>query len=221
MNRSRVWKSVVVFFLGIVACSVPFAGVVHADDSAQDIIEKLQEKYAEIKDATLHFSQKVKFNISKAEYTSTGILYMKRTNHYRIVTDDRTFVTDGKTVWSYTPANKQVLIDTYKEEPRSFSPERFLLSVPKDFYSAILAREKFEGKNVAVLKLTPKEDNTSMKSLKLWIDDGEWLLWKAEIVDMNDNITTYAVSDIQLNTAVSDSTFSFVAPPGVEVVDLR
>jgi outer membrane lipoprotein-sorting protein len=60
-----------------------------------------------------------------------------------------------------------------------------------------------------------------MKSLKLWIDDGEWLLWKAEIVDLSDNITTYTVSDIRLNTAISDSTFSFVAPPGVEVVDLR
>jgi outer membrane lipoprotein carrier protein len=221
MNRLKAWKTVVVVLLCAGLCSVPFVGVLQADDSAQDIIGKVQEKYAEIKDATLHFSQDVKFSISKAEYSSNGILYMKKTNHYRIVTDDRTFVTDGKTVWSYTPANKQVLIDTYKEEPRSFSPERFLLSVPKDFYAAILSREKFERKNVVVLKLTPKEDNTSMRSLKLWIDDGEWLLWKAEIVDMNDNITTYAVSDIQLNTAISDSTFSFVAPPGVEVVDLR
>jgi outer membrane lipoprotein carrier protein len=221
MTRSRAWETVVAILLGTGLCAVLFLEGLQAADSAQDIIEKVQEKYAEIKDATLHFSQEAKFNLSKAEYTSSGILYMKKTNHYRIVTDDRTFVTDGKTVWSYTPANKQVLIDTYKEEPRSFSPERFLLSVPKDFYAAILSREKFEGKNVVVLKLTPKEDNTSMKSLKLWIDDAEWLLWKAEIVDMNDNITTYAVSDIQLNTAISDSTFSFVAPPGVEVVDLR
>jgi outer membrane lipoprotein carrier protein len=221
MNKLKAWKTVVAVVLGASLCSVLFLARLRASDSAQDILEKVQEKYAEIKDATLHFSQKVKFNISKAEYSSSGILYMKKTNHYRIITDDRTFVTDGKTVWSYTPANKQVLIDTYKEEPRSFSPERFLLSVPKDFYSAILSREKFEGKNVVVLKLTPKEDNTSMKSMKLWIDDGEWLLWKAEIVDLNVNITTYAVSDIQLNTAISDSTFSFVAPPGVEVVDLR
>jgi outer membrane lipoprotein carrier protein len=221
MTRSRAWKVVVAILLGTGLCLVPFLEVLQADDSAQDIIEKVREKYGEMEDATLHFSQKVKFNISKAEYSSSGILYMKKTNHYRIVTNDRTFVTDGKTVWSYTPANKQVLIDTYKEEPRSFSPERFLLSVPKDFYSAILSREKFQGKNVVVLKLTPKEDNTSMKSLKLWIDDGEWLLWKAEIVDLSDNITTYTVSDIRLNTAISDSTFSFVAPPGVEVVDLR
>jgi len=60
-----------------------------------------------------------------------------------------------------------------------------------------------------------------MKSLKLWIDDADWLLWRAEIVDMNDNLTEYTASDIRLNTTLSDSTFTFVAPPGVEVVDLR
>jgi outer membrane lipoprotein carrier protein len=197
------------------------SGRLFAADSPKGIIERVQKKYAEINDAILHFSQKVEFSLSKAEYSSGGTLYMKKTNHYRIVTDDRTFVTDGKTVWSYSPANKQVLIDTFKDDPRSFSPERFLLSVPNDFYPAILGREKFQGKTVVLLKLSPKDDNATMRSLKLWVDDEDWLLWKAEIVDMNDNVTLYSVSDIRLNTGVSDSTFSFVAPPGVEVVDLR
>jgi len=221
MKNSKVCKAVIGILLSIVIFLVLFSVSLPAADSATDIIERVQKKYAEINDAILHFSQKVRFNLSKAEYTSSGTLYMKKTNHYRIVTEDRTFVTDGKTVWSYSPANKQVLIDTYKEEPRSFSPEKFLLSVPKDFYSAILGREKFQGKKVVLLKLSPKDDSASMKSLKLWVDDGEWLLWRAEVVDMNDNVTDYTVSDIRLNTTLSDSTFSFAAPPGVEVVDLR
>ena len=192
-----------------------------AADSAKDVIEKVQRKYSEIKDATLSFTQKVKFSLSKAEYASTGTLYMKKTNHYRIETDARTFVTDGKTVWSYSPANKQVLIDTYKEDPRSFSPEKFLLSVPSDFYAAILGREKSEGRSMIILKLSPKDDRSSMKSLKLWVDDGDWLLRKAEVIDVNDNVTLYTVLDIKLNSSLSDSTFSFVTPPGVEIVDLR
>lgn len=221
MKNSSVYRAVIGILFCILLIPALSSVSLPAEDSAKDIIERVQKKYAEINDAILHFSQKVKFNLSKAEYTSNGVLYMKKTNHYRIVTDDRTFVTDGKTVWSYSPANKQVLIDKYKEEPRSFSPEKFLLSVPKDFYSAILGREKFQGKKVVVLKLSPKNDDASMKSLKLWIDDEDWLLWRAEIVDMNDNLTEYTVSDIRLNTTLSDTTFAFVAPPGVEVVDLR
>jgi outer membrane lipoprotein carrier protein len=221
MKNSNVCRTIIVILLGIMLVPALFSVSLTAEDSAKDIVEKVQKKYAEINDAMLRFSQKAKFSLSKAEYTSSGVLYMRKTNHYRIVTDDRTFVTDGKTVWSYSPVNKQVLVDTYKEEPRTFSPEKFLLSVPKDFYSAILAREKFQGKDVVVVKLTPKNDDASMKSLKLWVDDGEWMLWKAEIVDMNDNLTQYTVSDIRLNPTLADSTFTFVAPPGVEVVDLR
>jgi outer membrane lipoprotein carrier protein len=221
MKHSKGYRGVIGILLSIGLLAVFFSATLPAEDSAKEIIERVQKKYAEVNDAILHFSQKVKFSLSKAEYTSNGVLYMKKTNHYRIVTDDRTFVTDGETVWSYSPANKQVLIDRYKEEPRSFSPEKFLLSVPKDFYSAILGREKFQGKKVVVLKLSPKSDDASMKSLKLWIDDANWLLWRAEIVDMNDNLTEYTASDIRLNTTLSDSTFTFVAPPGVEVVDLR
>jgi len=154
MKHSKGYRAVIGIALSIGLLSVFFSATVPAEDSAKEIIERVQKKYAEVNDAILHFSQKVKFSLSKAEYTSNGVLYMKKTNHYRIVTDDRTFVTDGETVWSYSPANKQVLIDRYKEEPRSFSPEKFLLSVPKDFYSAILGREKFQGTKVVVLKLT-------------------------------------------------------------------
>jgi outer membrane lipoprotein carrier protein len=191
------------------------------DDSAKDVIEKVQKKYNEVRDATLTYSQRVRFSLSKAEYTSEGILYMKKENRYRIETEERTFVTDGSTVWSYSPENKQVLIDTYKEDPRSFSPEKFLLNVPKDFYAAILGREKFQGQSVVVLKLTPKEDEGAMKSLKLWVSEGDWVVRKAEILDLSNNVTTYSVTSIRLNTALSDTTFSFVPPAGVEVVDLR
>jgi outer membrane lipoprotein carrier protein len=221
MSNSKVLRNAIVILVSIAIVPGLFPVRLPAEDPAKDIIEKVQKKYAKINDAVLHFSQKSTFSLSKAEYVSSGVLYMRKTNHYRIVTDDRTFVTDGKTVWSYSPANKQVLVDTYKEDPRTFSPERFLLSVPKDFYSAILSREKLQGKDVVVLKLTPKNDDASMKSLKLWIDDGEWLLWKAEVVDMNDNLTEYTVSDIRLNPTLADSTFTFVPPPGAEVVDLR
>jgi outer membrane lipoprotein carrier protein len=205
---------------GILLLSVT-SNEVQAGDSGAEIIEKVREKYDKIIDATIAFTQKAKFSLSKAEYDSKGMLYMKKPNHYRIESDERTFVTDGKTVWSYSPANKQVLIDTYKEDERSFSPERFLLSAPKDFYAAILGKEKLQGRSVIVLKLTPKDDSSPTKSLKLWVDDSQWTLWKAEVIDRNENLTTYTVTEIRLNVSLADSTFNFIAPPGVEVVDLR
>lgn len=221
MKSTGFYSTPIKCLIGAFLLLIVFSTNLSGAESAGEIIEKIQKKYDDLIDATLNFTQRVKFNLLKAEYTSSGTLYMKKVNHYRIEMEDRTFVTDGKTVWSYSPANKQVLIDTYKDDPRSFSPEKFLLSVPKDYYSAILSREKVQGQNVVVLKLTPKDEKASMKSLKLWVHEGEWLLRKAEIIDISNNVTVYTVLSIRLNTALSDSTFSFVAPPGVEVVDLR
>jgi outer membrane lipoprotein-sorting protein len=113
MKNSKVCKAVIGILLSIVIFLVLFSVSLPAADSATDIIERVQKKYAEINDAILHFSQKVKFNLSKAEYTSSGTLYMKKTNHYRIVTEDRTFVTDGKTVWStHQRTSKSLLTPT-------------------------------------------------------------------------------------------------------------
>ncbi len=199
----------------------PLSGLLSAEESALEIVQRVQKKYEEMKDATLTFSQKVKFSLSKAEYSSEGTLYTKKPNRYRIEMEDRTFVTDGETVWSYTPANNQVLVDNYKEDPRSFSPEKFLVGVPKNFYGAVLGKDKYQGRNVVVLKLTPKDDDATMKSLKLWVESGQWLLWKVEVVDPNDNVTLYSVHEIKLNTGLPDSRFVFVPAPDVEVVDLR
>lgn len=216
LKKAMAWVSLTHFIL-LTGCLIPS----RAEDSALEIVAKVQKKYDEMKDATITFSQKVKFQLSKAEFSSRGVLYSKKTNCYRVETEDRIFVTDGKTVWSYSPANNQVLIDTYKEDKRTFSPEKFLVNVPKDFFAAILGREKLEGRNVVVLKLTPKEDKATMKSLKLWVDRGQWYLWKVELVDVTENTTTYTVHDIRLNTGLQDSTFAFIAPPDAEVVDLR
>lgn len=205
------------YFILLTVCFIPS----RAEDSALEIVAKVQKKFDEMKDATITFSQKVKFQLSKAEFSSRGVLYSKKMNRYRVETEDRTFVTDGKTVWSYSPVNNQVLIDTYKEDKRTFSPEKFLVNVPKDFFATILGREKLEGRNVVVLKLTPKEDKSMMKSLKLWVDTRQWHVWKVELVDVNENTTTYTVHDIRINTGLQDSAFAFIAPPGAEVVDLR
>jgi outer membrane lipoprotein-sorting protein len=71
------------------------------------------------------------------------------------------------------------------------------------------------------LKLVPKDDQSFVKSMKVTIDEGSWIIRKVESVDVNDTETTYTVQDVKVNTHVRDSLFTFTPPPGTEVVDLR
>jgi len=163
----------------------------------------------------------VKYGYSQIEQNFAGTLTMKKPNKYRVESEQQTYVTDGATVWAYSPANKQVLIDHYKEDQNTLSPDQFLLHLPANYYATLLGRERSGDARLVTLKLVPKDDQSFVKSVKVTIDEGSWIVRKVEIVDVNDTEKTYTVQDVKVNTHVKDSLFTFTPPPGTEVVDLR
>jgi len=185
------------------------------------VTENLQRGYEMIDDATAQFEQHVRFGFSNIEQTFRGILIMKKPNHYRIESEHQTIVTDGVTVWAYSTANNQVIVDKYKENSNSLSPEQFMLNLPANYYVSVLGSEKFSEGTVVLLKLVPKDDRSFVKSVKLSVEEHGWLVRKIIILDVNETETTYTVKDIKLNTNIKEKTFVFETPKGAEVVDLR
>jgi outer membrane lipoprotein-sorting protein len=96
---------------------------------------------------------------------------------------------------------------------------KYLFQYPENFYSDLEGSETISGKDTYVLKLKHREGGF-VKSAKLWVDKADWLIRKIVIVT-DESTTTYSVKNIQLNAGVSNSKFSFTAPDGVEVIDMR
>ncbi len=208
------------FSMLFVACAA--VGVAQQKEvTANDVTGNLQRRYESMQDAVAKFTQHVKFSFSKIEQTFDGTLTMKRPNKYRVESEHQTFVTDGSAIWSYSPINKQVLVDRYKENHNTISPEQFLLKLPEQYYATLLGRDTVAKAHTFVLKLVPKDDQAFIKSVKVWVEDGTWTVRKVLIVDVNDTETQYSINDLKLNTNVNDSLFSFTPPAGTEVVDLR
>ncbi|HAY33215.1 MAG TPA: hypothetical protein DCY06_03695 [Bacteroidetes bacterium] len=111
---------------------------------AQEIIRKVQSKYGNISDAKASFTQTIKSKGGKAN-SSSGILYIKKENKYRIESGGQVLVTDGQTSWAYSPKKKQVVIDNYKDDANSFSPNKFLFNYPENFYSDLMGDENVNG----------------------------------------------------------------------------
>jgi chaperone LolA len=189
--------------------------------TVQQVTEQLQHRYEMIDDAAVQFEQHVKFGFSNIEQNISGILKMKKPKHYRIESEQQTIVTDGKTVWAYSKANNQVIIDTYKENSNSISPDQFMLNLPANYFTALLGVEKQSAGNIFLLKLIPKDDRSFVKSIKISVEENSWMLRKIVVLDINETETTYAVKDIKLNTNIKEETFTFDTPKGADVVDLR
>jgi outer membrane lipoprotein carrier protein len=188
------------------------------DITAQEIIQNVQNAYKDIADAKAAFTQTVKHSKGKSQ-SSSGTLYIKKENKYRIETANQILITDGSTSWSYSPGKKQVIIDNYKETGNTFSPNKYLFQYPENFYSDLEGSEHIGGQDTYVLKLRPREPGY-VKSAKLWVDKNDWLIRKINIVT-DESTTTFVVKNVQLNIGLSNSKFTFTPPEGVEVIDMR
>ena len=211
-----------IFFTAVLVLGVVHGTVAQEKEwTVKQVTDQLQHRYEMIDDAIIQFDQDVKIGYSNIEQNYSGVLKMKKPKHYRIESEHQTIVTDGVTVWAFSSANNQVIIDHYKENSNSISPEQFMLNLPANYYASLLGYEKQPGGNVILLKLVPKDDRSFVKSVKISVDENGWMVRKIVILDVNETETTYTVKDIKLNTNIKEKIFTFETPAGADVVDLR
>lgn len=194
-----------------------FVNAVYSQD-AQEIIKNVQSKYNSTKDAQASYSQSIKYS-SGSTQSSSGTIYIQKEDKYRIESKNEIIVTDGVTSWSYSKKKKQVVIDNYKNDGNTFSPNKFLFNYPENFYSDLDGSETISGSDCYVLKLSPRHKG-SVKSAKIWVDKEENLIKKITI-NSSESSTTYSLKKITLDAGLASSKFTFSPPEGVEVIDLR
>lgn len=196
------------------------SAIVQCQD-VEDVLERLQKKYESIRDLYASFTQVVRFGVTQSTQTFSGKLWMEKGNKVRIELDQQTIVTDGKSVWTYSELNRQVLIDRFRDDPKALTPDKVLVNVPKEYFSTIIGKDRIDETETLILKLVPKDRKSLIKSMKVWVNTAEWLMVKVEVLDVSDNQTTYITKDLKMNAGISNQLFHFDVPPDVEVVDLR
>lgn len=186
------------------------------------IIKKVQNTYDDMDNLTASFVQVETFKLTGTQTETAGKIYIKEGKKYRFESEDQVVVTDGKSVWTYNNISKQLLIDHVRENSGALLPRDMLFKYPKNHYASLLGEEKDGSENVFVVRLDPKEDNAGFLSyVKLWIRDKTWLIQKIEAVDLNGNSSLYKIKNIDARTKLADSLFTYSAPAGAEVVDMR
>jgi len=195
--------------------------LIHAQDES-DIIEELQEVYEDIEYFSAEFVQKELFKLTGSENETTGKIYIKNGTEYRLETEDHIVVTDGKSVWSYSPHNNKVIVDNIKEGDASLLPRDMLFRYPQNYYSDLLKEEKNGANSFYVLKMTPKEDiHGYVKSMKIWVNTKSYLIHKIEYDDLNDNTSSFEINKMDIKSELSNNLFVFNAPPNSETIDMR
>ncbi len=194
---------------------------VHSQD-VEDIIEEIQDTYEDMDNFTATFKRVESFKLTGTVSETVGKVWVKDGTRYRFESAEQQIITDGKTVWNYNAINKQVIIDRVRRESGALLPRDMLFKYPKEYYSTLIRTEKNNGKDVYIIKLTPRGKVTGVvKSMKIWVEEDRWFITKIEITDLNNNTTLFEISDIDVKTKLKDSLFTFKDIPGVRVIDMR
>jgi outer membrane lipoprotein carrier protein len=195
--------------------------------SLDEVIKGLETAYSRMTDLRAEFAQS-SFNKSLNQtIPAQGVVSLKRGGKLRWEYSEPTkqeIVSDGKTLWVYTPSLNQV----------NTGPAPEALSGPAGSFLAGLGkvREHFtvrflnpasprdaEG-NIA-LDLTPKQPLPTLSRLLLSVDPKQWEVRKATVYDQFENTVAMRFTKIAMNSGLPDKLFTFAPPPNTAVVPLR
>lgn len=192
-----------------------------------EVIERVQKQFDKLRTLSARFEKRHFWKLVDQTQSVKGHLHVEKPNRFRLESEIRTVVTDGKTAWSYDPQNEQVLLNDYVavEDDRSYEKLLFdlvLLGGYEDrFTPTYVSEEKVRGKRCHVVDLRSKDQGAYIETVRLWIDRKEWLVRRVEYQNINGDVTTYELDQLKRNKKLKEGVFRFVAPEGVEVVDLR
>ncbi len=195
--------------------------------SLDEVIKNIEAAYGRINDLKAEFSQTA-FNKSlNQSIPAQGTVYLKKGGKLRWEFADPTpqqIVSDGKTVWVYTPALNQVNV----------GPAPEALAGPAGSFLAGLGRvreyfgvrflnpaEPRDRDGNVVLDMVPKVSLPTMTRLVLSFDPRAWEVRRGVIYDQFENTVTMQFRKPVVNGGLADSLFTFVAPKGVATVPLR
>jgi len=220
-----------VIFLGIITASVGLASSVlrprtpqtaaRADLSA--IIRGLEARYQAAKSLKATFLQR-RSEGKRVHEIEAGTVYFQRPGRMRWEYESpeiKLFVSDGKSVWFYVPADRSVTRAKVKETDDARAPLAFLTG------KARLGRfcRRIELADVHVLALQdvalrclPKSSGAGFQEAIVEVTS-ERLLARIVLREAGDIETEFRFANWEENLPIGEALFHFQAPPGVAIVD--
>lgn len=142
-------------------------------------------------------------------------------NKYRVNTPNQTVVTDGNMTWIYTPADSQVVVNDAEQDASTVTPETFLTASAERYTVESRTSTTRGGTPHVKLDIAAVDSAARFKEATLWVRQSDRVVTRMRATDSNGSTLDLRLSNLVVNPALENDPFTFSAPEGVEVIDLR
>jgi len=195
-----------------------------AEPTAAEFAQAVQKKYDAIKDFSAEFVHAYEGGALHKKLTERGRLYIKKPGKMRweyTAPEEKLFVSDGAKMYSYLPADKQVIVSTVPREDEATTPTLFLAgkgNLTRDFTPSLVELPKGMPAGSRTLKLVPKARQRDYDWLMLVVDPATLAFRGLVTIDGQGGISTFSFANLKENSGLADKEFTFKIPRGVDIV---
>jgi outer membrane lipoprotein carrier protein len=187
-----------------------------------EVARNLQRSYERVRDFSADFVHVYVGGVLGQRVTERGTVLIKKPWKMRwtyAAPERKLFVSDGTTLYSYIPEDKQVIVSPIPGDETS-TPTLFLAgkgNITRDFVVAWADRTPTPADTYA-LSLKPTRKEADYESLVLVVDQRTYQLRMLITTDQQGGESTFTFSKLKENVNIPDKEFAFQIPRGVEVV---
>jgi outer membrane lipoprotein carrier protein len=195
-----------------------------ADQTAPELAAALQRKYDGIKDFSADFTHTYEGGVLRKQITERGRLLVKKPGKMRwdySAPERKQFVSDGATMYSYLPQDKQVIVSEVPPEDQAGTPTLFLAgrgNLTRDFTPSLVDAPAGMAPGSRALKLVPKARQQDYDWLMLVLDPATLSIRGLVTVDGQGGQSSFSFTNLKENVGLADKEFAFKIPRGVDVI---
>ena len=205
----------------LILALVALFGVFQAGSPAQETARAVQQKYDHVSDFTADFTHTYEGGVLKKTITERGTVQVKRPGRMRwdyTSPEKKLFVSDGRRIYSYVPADKQVVVSPMPQDDQATTAVLFLVgkgNVSRDFRASYT---EGNGPDTWALRLEPTSRQRDYDWLVLVVDRKTMQIRTLVAADQQGGRSTFEFTNYRENTGLADKIFTFKIPRGVDVI---
>ncbi len=191
-----------------------------SDAKAVSILDQFSAAAASAPSVSMKFLLITVDQVENSEDTLAGSIILNK-DRYRLDLPDNTIWYNGKTSWSYLPAEQEVTITNPEDEGESFqSRPSMIFTMYKTGFKCRLLEEK---KDSYIIDLYPEDVKNELIRVRLTIEKPSLNLRNFEYKRRDGITLTLIVRDYNLKITPEESLFTFSPSKykGVEIIDMR
>lgn len=202
-----------------IPCCVAFlsAPALGAILHASDLVDRIEARYRQSESLEAKFTQETYIEILNRKENRSGRLYMTK-DKFRIdytQPSEQSYIYDGKTLWIYTPAYKEVEI--YENASARISREALtFLSGLNTLREEFRIPETRKHDTLSTLTLVPKDPQSGFTKIELSVAQSSLDIKKATLWPKQGNRTDYQFVDVTSDKEIEESLFTFKRPRDVK-----